>query len=795
MPRDFLVRPAIMMRCKNCGTPMNDDTRNHPPVRQPPAGGRRRLTLLALGFLAAGPALAEGARLTDPEKEFELEEVTVIVVTPLPSLGLPLDRVPGNVQSVEDERMNKHESLNLPRFMNRNLNSVNINYVQNNPYQPDITYRGFAAGPLIGTPIWMAVYQDGVRINEPFGDTVNWDLIPKGAIANLDLIPGSNPLFGLNALGGALSIRTNSGASHPGTKAEYYGGSFGRNVFEFEHGGKKDEFDWFMTGNFFDQDGLRDHSQSQVGQFFLKAGWENETTDIDVMYTFAKNKLTGNGPVPEAMLQANRAQVYTWPDITRPELNFLNVKFSHVFSSDWQLAGNTYYRSNTIDTFNGDLGEDCEKFVSYGECQSEDGDLIPSAVNRQSRSKQQGTGVQVQLSYLADLFDLDNKFILGTSYDYGHTAFGQQEQTAAFNSERGTFALEAPVQITTAPATNKYLGIFGTDTLSPFPWLNLTAAGRWNRADINLSGNGTNEDGEQTSLAGHHIFNRFNPSAGFTLQPLDALKVDGGLVKDLTFYANYNEGFRVPTPVELTCADPDAPCALPSSFIADQPLKPVVSNTWEVGLRGKLLETVKWTTALYHTELSNDIQFLNVGGGQSRGYFQNVGNTLRQGAEFGLQGNIRKFDWYMNYSFIDATYESAATLQNALGPVQVQPGDHIPSIPQNLVKFGAEYEILAGWFFGGDLQYASNQYLRGDDNNQLPRVPSYTVVNLHTRYRVHEHVELFAMANNVFNVDYENFGVVNRNFFSGAAYGGTPSAFLGPGAPIGGWAGVRVMFE
>ncbi len=732
-----------------------------------------------------------------PLDVFELPDVEVVGITPLPSLGLPLREVPGNVQSVEDEAMERQESLNLPRFMNRNLNSVNINDVQNNPYQPDVTYRGFNASPLIGTPIGLSVYQDGVRVNEPFADTVNWDLIPQSAIANLDLIPGSNPLFGLNTLGGALSIRTKSGFSHPGTRAEIYGGSFGRKAFEFEHGGFQDRFDWFITGNLFEDDGWRDHSHSNVHQLFAKVGWEDETTDVDLSYTFAKNKLTGNGPLPESMLQADRNAVYTFPDITEPELHFFNLRVSHQFSPDWLLAGNAYYRGNALDTFNGDVAEDCERFATFGQCLSGGGELIPSAVNRKSRSVEDGTGVQLQLSYLGKLFDLDNKLIFGTSYDFGTTDFTQSEQEAAFTSSRGTTPLDDPETATQARATNQYLGLFATDTLSVTPWLHLNASGRWNRAEIELAGFGTEEEaGERTSLAGRHVFDRFNPSAGLTLQPLDALSLPGGSIKDLTFYGNYNEGFRVPTPVELTCADPEAPCSLPNSFIADPPLKPVISNTFEVGLRGQFGEAVRWTTALYRTQLYNDILFTNVpGGGLARGFFQNVGKTLRQGAEVGLQGHLGRFNGYANYSFVEATYETRATLQNALGPEIIRPGDRIPAIPQQLVKLGAEYELLTGWFFGGDLQYVSSQFLRGDDQNRLPKVSEYVVVNLHMRYRIHKQVELFALANNVLDANYENFGVVNRNFFTGAPAGGTPERFLGPGAPIAGWAGVRVRFD
>jgi iron complex outermembrane receptor protein len=775
---------------------MNKNIRNRNQAWMERAAVGPRLLWLALSALMAFSAQAEDPRSESPAKALELEEVEVVGITPLPSIGLPLHQVPGNVQSVEDEAMERQESLNLPRFLNRNLNSVNVNDVQNNPFQPDVTYRGFNASPLLGTPIGVSVYQDGVRINEPFGDTVNWDLIPQAAIANLDLIPGSNPLFGLNTLGGALSIRTKNGFSHPGTRAEILGGSFGRKAFEFEHGGFKDRFDWFLTGNVFEQDGWRDHSHSNVHQLFAKVGWENETTDFDLTYTFARNKLTGNGPLPGSMLAVDRSSVYTFPDTTEPELHFFNLRASRQFSTDWLLAGNAYYRGNTLDTFNGDVAEDCERFATFGACLNEEGGLVPSAVNRQSRSVEDGTGVQVQLSYLGKLFNLDNKLTFGTSYDYGHTDFMQSEQAAAFTSSRGTRPLEDPEPVTQARATNQYLGLFATDTLSVTPWLYLNASGRWNRAEVDLSGFGTDEDeGERTSLAGHHIFNRFNPSAGFTLQPLEALSVHGGPVQDLTFYGNYNEGFRVPTPVELTCADPAAPCSLPNSFIADPPLKPVVSNTFEVGLRGKLGDTLRWTTALYRTELDNDILFTQVGGGLTRGFFQNVGKTLRQGAEVGLQGRLGSFNWYANYSFVHATYETRATLQNALGPETVRPGDRIPGIPQQLVKLGAEYELLTGWFFGGDLQYTSSQSLRGDDQNALPKVPEYAVVNLHTRYRVHEQVELFALANNVFDAKYENFGVVNRNFFTGAPNGGTPERFLGPGAPIGGWAGVRVRWD
>jgi len=48
----------------------------------------------------------------------------------------------------------------------------------------------------------------------------------------MEMMPGSNPLFGLNTLGGALSVRTKSGFSHPGFNAQANGGSYGRQAYQ-----------------------------------------------------------------------------------------------------------------------------------------------------------------------------------------------------------------------------------------------------------------------------------------------------------------------------------------------------------------------------------------------------------------------------------------------------------------------------------------------------------------------------------------------------------------------------------
>src|SRR5688572_1423260 len=220
--------------------------------------------------------------------------VTVIESAPLPGVDLPIEKLPAPVQVLTAQDLERSGAVDLSGYLTRRVNGVFANDIQNNPFQPDISYRGYTASPLLGTPQGLSVYLDGVRLNQPFGDVVSWDLIPKSAISSMTLMPGSNPIFGLNTLGGALSIQTKDGRSHPGAALQAILGTKARRATEFEYGGSNPSHDWFLTGNLFKEHGWRDDSPSRVGQLFGKFGWRNAATDLKLTLAHANNKLTGN---------------------------------------------------------------------------------------------------------------------------------------------------------------------------------------------------------------------------------------------------------------------------------------------------------------------------------------------------------------------------------------------------------------------------------------------------------------------------------------------------------------------
>lgn len=797
---------------------------------------------IILAAILAAYAMPHYAYAENKAEALELGAIEVVGTTPLGGLGMPVEKVPSNVQVVKGEDIQHQQSLNLADFMNQNLSGVNINEAQNNPYQPDVNFRGFTASPLVGTPQGLSVYQDGVRINEPFGDTVNWDLIPQNAIASIALMPGSNPLFGLNTLGGALSVQTKSGEHFPGGGIQVLGGSWGRWAVEGEYGGKLDNgFSYFFAGNQFKEQGWRDSSPSDVLQGFGKLGWSDDKTDVDVSFSGAETDLTGNGYQSQSMLrQFGYDSIYTKPDNTQNKLGFINGKVSHWLSDEFLVTANAYYRRNKTKTLNGDVNDEyealwdaCDGLGLGAVCES----TYAQGVNNRSETTNKGYGAALQLTWATER----NQLTGGTSVDLGRTQFTQTEQAAAtFTGSRGLTGLDPAIEdVNDLTGKSKTWSLFATDTFDVTPQLALTASGRYNHTRINLKDHMAghkeatcidNVSGEiadcdnpgvtEVSAAGgdaggKHSYSRFNPAVGITYAFTPALNT----------YAGYNEGNRAPSPIETGCADPAFPCLLPNAMAGDPPLKQVVAKTFEAGFRGKLNNAINWTAGAYRTTNYNDLQFI-ASGTTGAGYFDNVGKTRRQGLDFGVNGTTGDFSWSAGYSYVNATYQdsfeiasqaNSSRFVNADGNkvILVKSGDKLASIPEHQLKLRGEWRAMPNWTIGATMVAFSDQYARGNENNKHKagvgvdgndyagsgKVAGYAVFNLDTRYKfANTGWQLFAKVNNVFDHEYYSNGLLGENAFTAA--GGTfatdadskKELFLAPGAPRAGWLGVRYDF-
>lgn len=697
----------------------------------------------------------------------------------------------------------------------RTTPGVSINEMQGNPLQPDINYRGLTASPLLGTPQGLSVYLDGVRINQPFGEVVNWDLIPTSAIARIDLVSGTAPQFGRNSLGGALAVRTKDGKNDPGIGLETSYGSFNRLTANAQWGGHADNgLDWFVTADHFREDGWRDFSPSRATRAFGKLGWSDAQSQVSLSGMFADTDLNGNGLQEMRLLAADRSSIYTAPDNTRSRAWLINLKGSHALSDKVSFTGNVFWRRARAATYNGDVNDDAlgqslyqpnlaernaltgagyTGFALSGESQSntpfpkwrcianallneEPNEKCNGLANR-SLTTQSEWGFGGELVVREPLAGIEQSLTLGISYVNAHADFRQSTQFGYLQPDRTVFAVGGPGAFADGTQNSEgafdarvdlhsrtaSLGIYALESAQLAQTLRLDLGGRYDRTSIHNRDRIT-PGGGTGSLDSDPVYGHFNPSAALTWQPAKGA--------DLTL--SWSQASRAPSAIELGCSDPASPCRLPNALAGDPPLTLVVARTFEArfALRGEI-----WSlgASAFRTDTSDDILFVT-DDPSGFGYFRNFGKTRRQGFEVEGSAKFGTFSLTASYTFLDATYRSpevvggSANSANAAvapgfdGSIAIAPGDRIPLIPRHLFKAAAEWSPIPQVSFGFDMTAASGVYARGNENNLHQAVgvyflgagktDGYALFNLEVAVRPASAVTLFASVRNLFDKNY-----------------------------------------
>lgn len=769
-----------------------------------------RLSIAAIAVLLAGPAAAQIAQQTGPPVT-ELPPVDVIGASPLIGSGIDRNAVPAETQVLNSNDLQRQGTADLVGSLNQQVSGVTLDSASGNPYQPTFFYHGFAASPLQGTPQGLAVYVDGVRFNQPFGDTVDWDLIPDIAIDRINL-EGSNPVFGLNALGGSVNVQLKNGFTYQGFEADLSGGSFGQVQGEFQYGKQAGNTSTYVAGTMLHQNGWRDLQSSDLQNFFGDIGWHSDRAELHLNITAAHAVLNGPGTSPVQLLAADPSAQFTAPNQISNQYAAVSLTGNLEVTDTISVQTLVYYRYFLEHVTNGNAPNDtpcndgsgllCSGSGAYSTTLG--GALIPDFLNGGPYSEldNQTTntnayGVSAQATNTQELFGLKNHLVTGFSFDGAQTMFSAVSLIGGLTTLDRVFI--GPGVVIDEPGTNSPVrvgisnatyGLYLADTLNLTPRLALTASGRFNAALIDL------DDQNGGDLTGNHSYNHFNPAVGMTYR----------VTPWLTAYAGYAEANRAPTPAELSCAGPANSCSLANFFVGDPNLKQVVAHTVEAGVRGAFAPfdgaNLGYSLALFRSDLDDDIAFIN-SVTQGRAFFANIGQTRRQGIDAGLQLKTDRWLAYVAYSHIDATYQSGFVeasgnnpAADANGDITIQPGDRLPGIPANQVKFGVTYKVTDKWTVGATAIAASGAYLFGDEANLTPRLPGYFTLDLSTTYQLTDHVQLFAWAQNITNAQYYTYGTFSptSSVFLAQAPGASNPRSYSPAAPIGGFGGVRIFF-
>ncbi len=710
---------------------------------------------------------------------------TPVKMSPLAGSEIPLDKVPSGVSIVSAASIAKDGSGQLQNALAQYVPGIVLSDTAGSGFRTDVSYRGFDSSPVGGRSQGLAIYQNGVRVNEAFGDTMNWDAIPANAINDIAVV-SNNPVFGLNAIGGAISLTMKDGFNYQGGEIDVMGGSFGRRQVSIQAGGRSGSVGAYVAAERLEEDGFRDFSEAKVERMYADLGFKGELAELHFSFTGARSEAGVVTAAPVELLAIDYGRTFTSPQVTEYEVLMPTVSASLKATDTLTLSANAYYRRFEQNVIDGNLAEPAPcTFDPAILCLTDDGveervedangNTAPSSIgdplgsieriNQLAKSQ----GVTLQAVEKSKLFGMGNQFLIGGSYDHGKVAYDTSSELGEIGNKfvvtgSGFIAVSPddlqPRNLTTE---NDYYGFYFSNALDLTDAFTLTVGGRYNHATIKL----TDLTGAFPELNTTNKYERFNPMVGATYKFMPGLSAYGG----------YSEANRAPTAAELGCAEPENPCLIESFLTDDPPLKQVVSRTAEIGLRGEQSayggDKFTWSLGYFHTLNQDDI--LNVAATTTgRGFFLNAGDTLRQGIEVAAAYKTDRWSAYGSYAFVDATYESNLALPAPNTPGAppcpgtvaadetpcnfVSTGDHLPGIPQHRFKAGFNYWLTPQWKMGSDLNVTSDQVFFGDDANNNARLGGYTRVDLNTSYDITENFQIYGLVKNLFDRRYGLYG-------------------------------------
>lgn len=753
------------------------------------------------------------------------------------NVATPLPTVPSASTTVTDDEIKREGTMQVQQALQQQVPGIIVSDAAGNPLRAEVSFRGFDASPVSGRSQGLAVYQNGVRINEAFGDTVQWDVIPSNAIAGMSVV-SNNPSFGLNALGGAVSILMKDGFSYQGGEIDVMAGSFGRGQIGVQAGVAKGGIGLYVAAEGITEDGFRDFSDSEVKRFYGDLGLKSDNAEVHFSLTAAKNEFGASAAAPVELLERSWSNTFTTPQNTNLEVLMPTLSAKVQATDTLTVAGVGYYRHYKNRVVDGNVteadecsagnpnvpvGEDEDDFLCLPDDAGNAGagailrrasNFQPINIDDEGLDEPFGTldrlstnsnswGGVLEAQEKAKLFGRPNLFIAGVSYDRGRSNYTTSSELGTIGSKyvvtgSGITITDADPLDPDEPSDvgprdlstdNTYFGAYVSNALDVTDQLTFTFGGRYNHATIKLEDN----TGLFPDLNVTNKYDRFNPMVGANYKLFPGLSVYGG----------YSESNRAPTPAELGCAEPDAPCLVEGFLTDDPPLNQVVGRTGEVGLRGQSYnngDRFSWSAGLFRTLASDDI--LPITDSAGRVYFTNAGDTLRQGVELAASYEARRWSTYASYAFVDATLDSCNDPSGECA--FLESGDRLPGIPRHRFKAGFDYWLTPKWKFGADLVSADKSPFYpnevSDDLDLAAKLAGYARVDLHTSYDITENVQVYGLVKNLFDRRYGLYGT----FFDAAevsdidqALGGpglTDSRSISPSMPFAAYGGVKVKF-
>ena len=631
----------------------------------------------------------------------------VVSSTRLRDVEQPAAQVPGKVIVVTANEIEKLGAKTVQEVLQYQTGIMLYDGV-GNEFQQTVDMRGFNAQPVTAT----SVFVDGVRVNEPDFNTINFDLIPIEDVERIEILPGTATVFGRNALAGVINITTKRGRrDRPHLGFNIGGGSYGRQRYSFSTDGPLSmipNFDYYfgvtreLTNGYRDEFDPR-NAGATITRLLAKLGYRlGDNTDANIAYTRVLDNISQAGSLPASRLRLDRNDNLTPGDQSKDNLHQVAFNLNRKLPAGFSVALNGFYRRNDIELFTRGLSSE-------------------STLQTETNSG----GTTIQASHEGAILSKKNLLTLGVEYSRNN-----------FDTANAGVFLPAFTFQNLRSTKEDVVGTFLTDSFHLFESLVVNGGFRYDWDRLNFT------DEIDPTLSGRKTYNRVSPKAGLVYTP----------VKNLNFSFSYSEGVRIPTVDELFAQGP---------FGSNPDLKAMKSRNFELGAKAQLQDWLDASLAFFYTPVRDEILFIVTDPFLFFGRNENISRTLRRGMELSLKARYQKWlDAFLNYTAMKATFETDVLLFSG----QVKKGDELPLVPRHRVGVGVNTYPVEGLTVSLFGNYVGSQFMQSDEPNQAQKIADYFVLNSRVAYQWKQWTG-YVNFNNLTNRKYSTSGLlVNERF-------------------------------
>jgi len=533
------------------------------------------VTLLVLSMLISGKSHAL-------ENEIPLMDKVIVTASRQEE---KIASVPANVTVISEQEIAKSPAETVPELL-RHTAGIVVNDITGNGRNITVDLRGFGETAGLNTLLLI----DGRRVNQADLSGVDWTLIPKDRIQQIEIIHGGrgSVLYGDNAAGGVINIITKKGEELL-FSGGLVAGSYESLMSRLAVSGSTESLSYALSGNFRTTEGYRDNSGTDAKDVGLNLEYfASDHFNVALSGSYHED----DTEIPGALLLSELESGFARTASTTPD-DFSDTKDYYLQIVPEVFFTETSYVKLDISA----RTKENDAFFSF-DSGSFDAETEIDTVT-----------ASPQVFINEKIFGYDSKLVAG--FDYRKSEENLDNESVFFGS----------LSTASYELSKEDVAVYGNAEVSANDKIGISGGFRFDQAKFKSTTAGVSD----SVTMDENLYN-----GGLTYKFLDSGSA----------YISYAKSFRYPVLDEMFSF-------FTNSF--DSSLVPQTTDDFEVGVRIQFGPEINLNVNLFRLDTKQEI-FFNPSSFANENF---DGDTIRQGVELKVSKNFSRASLYGSYTLRD----------------------------------------------------------------------------------------------------------------------------------------------